>query len=137
MDIQFYPDKQTVEKAMALDEPLCILVSFDGERAIVANIDDVAEHYILLKKAGFSAMDIDNYFRIVVNKSGASWTFVCPSTYRNITDRARRISRFYEDGIDEITKALTLLHYDVPIDIPARYRRHFNELRDFGTTGVQ
>lgn len=48
-----------------------------GKRAIVANIDDVAEHYILLKKAGFSESDIDTYFRIVVNKSGASWTFVC------------------------------------------------------------
>lgn len=62
---------------MNADDPLYILVSFAGERTIVANIDDVAEHYILLKKAGFSESDIDTYFRIVVNKSGASWTFVC------------------------------------------------------------
>jgi len=137
MDLIFYPDKQTIDKAIDADDPLCILVAYTGERAIAANIDDVSEHYILLKKAGFSALEIDNYFRIVVNKAGASWTFVCPGNYKNIPDRTRRITTFYEDGIDEISTALKLLRYDVPIDIPTRYRRHLNELGDLGNSGNQ
>jgi hypothetical protein len=132
MDILFYPDKQHVDQAMLDDDPLLMLVSYNGERIIVGNVDDTCEHYILLKAAGFPETDIDSYFRIVVNRSEASWTFVCPSSYLNIPDRERRLTKFYENGIDRITIALKAIEYDVQIDIPRRYRRHLDELRDTG-----
>jgi hypothetical protein len=132
MKIIYYPDQSHVTAAINHDDPLLLLVSFNGETAIVGNIDDTAEHYILLKHAGFPESDIDKYFRVVVNRSGASWTFVCPSSYLDIRDRSRRLTKYYENGIDEISKVLKILDYDVPIDIPTRYRRHFDELKDTG-----
>jgi hypothetical protein len=132
MDIKYYPDKSSVESAIKNDDPLLVLVACSGEEIIVSNADDSMEHYILLKQAGHSEIDIDKYFRVVVNRSGADWTFVCPASYANIKDRYRRIEKYYEDGIDEISRALKFLNYDVPINIPTRYRRHFNELRDMG-----
>ena len=132
MKIKYYPNKQRINSAIRHGDPLLLLVSFDGELSIIGHIDDTLEHYILLKNAGFNERDIDKYFRIVVNKSGASWTFVCPSSYLNISNRDIRITKYYENGIDAISKALKLLGYDVPIDIPTRYRRHFNELKGSG-----
>ncbi len=132
MQIIHYPDKERVDAAIAHDDPLLLLASFDGEKIIVSNIDDSLEHHILLKNVGFSENDLDNYFRIVVNKSGASWTYVCPSSYQNINNREMRLKRYYEDGIDGITKALKAIGYDVPIDIPQRYRRHFDALGNGG-----
>jgi hypothetical protein len=87
------------------------------------------EHYILLKQVGRPEVDIDKFFRVVVNRSGADWTFVCPATYANIKDRSRRFTKYYNDGTDEISKALAVLRYDVPVNIPKRFRRHF-ELGD-------
>lgn len=136
MKIKYYPDKRRVNTAIKHDDPLLMLVAFDGGLSIVGHIDDTSEHYILLKHAGFNESDIDKYFRIIVNKSGASWTFVCPSSYQNISDRNRRLTKYYENGIDEISKALKLIGYNVPIDIPTRYRRHFNELRDNGNNAL-
>jgi hypothetical protein len=130
MNIVYYPDKKHVEIAIGNNDPLLMLISFDGETVIVGNIDDTSEHYILLKLAGFSENDLDKYYRVVVNNSGASWTFVCPSSYLNIQDRTRRLTKYYENGIDEISKALKTLKFNVPIDIPTRYRRHFDELKD-------
>lgn len=130
MEITWYPDKQQVDAAMRHDDPLLMLISFDGDRMIISNIDDSLEHHILLKQAGFNEGEIDNYFRIVVNRSGASWTYVCPRTYLNIPNRDMRLKKYFENGIDEISRALRRIGYDVPIDIPERYRRHFDALSE-------
>jgi hypothetical protein len=128
MEFKFFPDKKAVDKAMQADDPLLLLVGFDGAKALVANIDDALEHTVLLKKLGFSETDIDNFFRVVLNRQGADWTFVCPSGYKGIPDRNRRIETFYNDGIPAISKAVKQLGYDVKVDIPARYKRHFGSL---------
>ena len=128
MAIQYYPDKSRIDESIKNDDPWLVLVSFCGERIIIGNIDDTFEHHILLKSAGYPETDLAQYFRIVVNKAGADWTFVCPSGYQNIRDRERRIEQFYKDGIDVISNALKEILYDEQINIPTRYRRHFNEL---------
>jgi hypothetical protein len=128
----YFPDKDRVDAAIKNDDPLLMLVSFDGKRVIVGNVDDSFEHHILLKQAGFSPNDLDKYFRLVVNKSGASWTYVCPTSYLNIKDRELRLRKYYENGIDGVSRALKMIDYDVPIDIPQRYRRHFDALKDNG-----
>jgi hypothetical protein len=128
MQLITIPDRDSIEESKKNDDPLIILISFDGERVIVGNIDDCLEHHILLKKAGLLEADIEKYFRIIVNKSGASWTFVCPSTYLGIKNREYRLKKYYENGIDEISKTLKTLGLDVSIDIPQRYRRHFDAL---------
>ena len=114
---------------MKQDEPLLVLVSFDGEQLIVSQIDEAVEHHILLRKAGFSDTDIDKYFRLVVDHEGADWTFVCPSTYNGITRKEKQIESFFKDGMSIIPKALKQLGYDVPIEIPKRYRRHFDMMK--------
>ena len=126
MNIIYYPDKDNVTDAMSHDEPLLVLVSFDGERLIVSQIDEAVEFHILLSKAGFSDADIDKYFRLVVDHEGADWTFVCPSTNNSVTRKEKQMEDFFKDGMSIIPKALKQLGYDVPIEIPKRYRRHFD-----------
>lgn len=126
MNIIYYPDKDNVTDAMSHDEPLLVLVSFDGERLIVSQIDEAVEFHILLSKVGFSDTDIDKYFRLVVDHEGADWTFVCPSTNNSVTRKEKQMEDFFKDGMSIIPKALKQLGYDVPIEIPKRYRRHFD-----------
>jgi hypothetical protein len=128
LKFEYFPDKKAVDKAIGSDDPLLLLVSFDESKAIVSNIDDSFEHSILLKKSGYKETDIDVFFRIVLNRQGADWTFVCPTGYKGLTDRDRRIESFYNDGILAISKAVKQLGYDVQVEIPDRYRRHFNTL---------
>jgi len=117
MEIIYYPTAESFREAADKDEPLLVLVSFDGERIIASQIDEAVEHHILLKKAGFPDTDIDKYFRLVVDKSGADWTFVCPES---------NSEKYYKDGMRVIPDALKRLGYDVPVEIPKRYRRHFD-----------
>ncbi|MEG1880173.1 MAG: hypothetical protein RSB38_04865 [Oscillospiraceae bacterium] len=124
--IILYPDEQTVKSAIEIDDPLLVLVSHDNKSMIVSNIDDAGEHIILLRLAGFRDTEIDKYYRLVVNKSGADWTFVCPPEYGGISDKSRRIQQFYNDGFDIIPHALKEIGYDVPLEIPRRYRRHMD-----------
>ncbi|MGN0675725.1 MAG: hypothetical protein ACI4KG_08220 [Oscillospiraceae bacterium] len=124
MEIIKYPNEKDFDSAAANDEPLLVLVSFDGSRIIASQIDEAVEHHILLKKAGFPDTDIDKYFRLVVDKSGADWTFVCPEGYSSITRKDKKIEGFFKDGMRIIPDALKQIGYDVPIEIPKRYRRH-------------
>jgi hypothetical protein len=128
MKFKYYPDKPIVDSAIQSDDPLLLLVGFDESKALVANIDDALEHSVLLKRLGYKETEIDGFFRVVLNRQGADWTFICPSDYKGISDRDRRIETFYNDGIQAISKAVGQLGYDVKIDIPARYRRHFDRL---------
>ena len=126
MNIIYYPDESSVTDAMKRDDPLLVLISFDGEQVIVSQIDEAVEHHILLRLAGFPDTDIDKYFRLVVNREGADWTFVYPSTYNSVTRKEKQIEDFFKDGMRIIPNALKQLGYDVPVEIPKRYRRHFD-----------
>lgn len=130
MKITYYPDKKKVNKAMKDDDPLLLLVSFDGKSALVGSVDDALEHNILLKKLNVKEMAIDSYFRVVVNKSGADWTFVCPSDYKNIGNKKQRIETYWTDGHQQISRALIAIGYMVDIVIPKRYRRHLDMIGD-------
>lgn len=130
MNMIYYPDESSVTDAMKRDEPLLVLISFDGEQVIVSQIDEAVEHHILLRKAGFPDTDIDKYFRLVLNREGADWTFVCPSTYNSVTRKEKQIEDFFKDGMRIIPNALKQLGYDVPVEIPKRYRRHFDMMGD-------
>lgn len=121
-----YPTDQAIDKAIADKDPLLVLISFDGSTAIVSHIDEAVEHHILLEKAGFDSRDIDKYFRIVLDDEGADWTFVCPPDYKNIKDKQRRITAFYKDGFSVISDVLSQMGFMVGINIPKRYRRHFD-----------
>ena len=130
MNIPYYPDGETVKTAMEQDEPLLVLISFDGEQVIASQIDDAVEHHILLRKVDLPDTDIDKYFRIVLDRSGADWTFVCPPDYSEITRKDKRIERFFKDGMTIIPKVLNEMEYDVEVEIPKRYRRHFDMMGD-------
>jgi len=123
-----YDGEFPVDEAVKQDEPLIAVIFFDGAKAVVSQIDEAVEHYILLQKAGISGVEIDKVFRITFDKSGADWTFVCPAGYKNISDRERRIAAFYKDGFSVIADFLAEFGYDCDITIPKRYRRHFEEL---------
>ena len=110
MEIIYYPSEEETRKAMELDDPLLILVSYDGERMIASQIDKAVEHHILLKKAGFPDTDIDKYFRLVADKSGADRTFVCPENYSNVTRKDKRIEGFFKDGIRRLSYAARKLY---------------------------
>ena len=85
MKMLFFPGREAVEAARRDGEPLLLLVSVDGETAVIAPADEAVEHHILLDRAGKAGLiegdsrDIDRYFRAVVDEEGADWTFVCPS----------------------------------------------------------
>lgn len=128
MDIIRYPSEESVNAAVRADEPLLVLISFDGKTAIMSQIDEAVEHHILLMKAGYKDTDIDKFFRIVLDKSGADWTFVCPPDYKNISFKDKRIEAFYKDGFAVISDFLHSIGYLVGINIPKRYRRHLDVL---------
>lgn len=126
MEIIQYNDYDSVENAIAKNEPLMAVISFDGSKAYVCHIDDGMEHHILLQKVGCLGNDIDKFFRIIFDKEGADWTFICPPDYKNITYKSRRIKAFYRDGISAISEFLSEMGYFCDIRIPTRYRRHFD-----------
>lgn len=128
MKIIKYPSEAEVNNAIHHKEPLLMLISFDGETVIMSHIDEAVEHHILLMKTGFSDKDIDKYFRLVLDSESADWTFVCPPDYKGITDKTKRIKQFYKDGFAIISDVLQELGLMVGINIPRRYRRHFNML---------
>ncbi len=130
MTYRKYPDQAAVDRHIAEKEPLLIAVSFDGETVLVSHIDDSVEHHILLSHFGLPPQDIDKYFRIAVDEESAEWTFVCPPDYKGITDRKRRITEFYNDGITAISRVLSDIGYFSDIRIPRRYRRHFDVIGD-------
>lgn len=130
MKIIKYPSNEEVEKAITQREPILMLISFDGKTVIMSQIDEAMEHHILLLKAGFSDKDIDKYFRLVLDDDGADWTFVCPPDYKNISDKTRRIKQFYKDGFSVISDVLQELGFIVGINIPRRYRRHFDLMNE-------
>ena len=130
MNLIKYPSDEAVNKAMIADEPLLILISFDGKTAIMSQVDEAVEHHILLMDVGYKDTDIDKFFRIVLDRSGADWTFVCPPDYKNIPFKDKRIEAFYKDGFSVISDFLHSIGYLVGINIPKRYSRHLNTLRD-------
>jgi predicted butyrate kinase (DUF1464 family) len=119
-----YDEIFKVDEAVAENEPLIAVILFDGSQAIVSHIDEAVEHHILLQKAERNGADIDKYFRIVFDKDGADWTFVCPQDYKNISDKTRRIAQFYKDGFEAISEFLSDFGYSGSrINIPERYKR--------------
>jgi len=126
----YYRNEEYVNKALEENEPLLVLISFDGTDMIIGELMESVEHNILLNKIGKSELDIDKYFRIVVDSSGADWTFVCPPNYKNISDKAHRIAAFYKDGFSIISQGLLELGLCVGINIPLRYSRHIKYLKD-------
>ncbi len=130
MKIIKYPSEEALNNAISADEPLLVLISFDGNTAIMSHIDEAVEHHILLMKTGYNDTDIDKFFRIVLDKSGADWTFVCPPDYKNIPFKDKRIEAFYKDGFSVISEFLHSIGYLVGINIPKRYSRHMNVLKN-------
>jgi hypothetical protein len=130
MEIIKYNGNMPVDEAIKVDDPLLAVISFDGEKAFVSHIDEAVEHHILLRKVGYTGTEIDRFFRIAVDRAeGASWTFICPADYKNISDKTRRIAAFYKDGFAVISRFLSEIGYLVDISIPKRYRRHLEELK--------
>ena len=111
------------------EEPLMAIIAFDGSKAVVSLLDEAVEHHVLLAKA-LDNYDIDKYYRIIFDNEGADWTFVCPPDYKGITNKEKRIAEFFKDGVDAITAFLKEIGYDVPINIPKRYRRHMDYLKN-------
>ncbi len=134
MNYRKYPDEKTVNEYIAKKEPLIIAIPFDESKPILMSLlDDSFEHQILLAHFDENPNNIDKYFRIVVDDESAEWTFVCPPDYCGISDRKRRITQFYNDGISAISKVLSDIGYFSDITIPKRYRRHFDVLGDDST----
>jgi hypothetical protein len=130
MKVINYPDKSSTDAAIKAGEPLLVLISFDGETVIMSHIDEAVEHHILLEKTGIDSRQIDRYFRIVLDNEGADWTFVCPPDYKNINDKQHRITAFYKDGFAVISDVLSHMGLMVGINIPKRYRRHFDYMME-------
>ena len=107
------------------NEPLIAAIAHDGSHAVVSLLDEGCEHHLLLAKT-LDRHDIDKYFKIIFDDEGADWTFVCPPDYKGITNKEKRIAQFYNNGINVITDFLHEIGYEVPINIPKRYQRHFN-----------
>lgn len=130
MNYTYYPDEATVKEAITKKEPLLVLISFDGTSVILSPIDSSVEHHILLANIGKDSRNTDKYFRIVLDDSGADWTFACPPDYKGIEDKYRRISAFYKDGFKVIAHTLEALGFLVGINIPKRYQRHIEAMKE-------
>ncbi|MBQ9604477.1 MAG: hypothetical protein IJR45_03590 [Firmicutes bacterium] len=123
MKIQIYSEQN--EDILKSEEPKLALISYDEEMAITGLLDEFVEHHILLEKAGYDSRTLDKYYRIIFDDETAEWTFVCPSGYKGIADKQKRIKTFYNEGFAAISKFLSETDYFCDINIPKRYRRHF------------
>lgn len=94
MKYTYVPSEERVKEAMQQDEPMLAAITFDGEQAILSPIDDSMEYHIMLMNAGKKSTDIDQYFRIVFDRSGADWTFVCPPDYKGIHGKINELNDF-------------------------------------------
>lgn len=110
------------------NEPMMALIAYDESEALVSLLDDGFEHHILLSKIKGNDRDLDKYYRIIFDKDGADWTFVCPLNYCNISNKEKRIDQFYKDGYRIISSFLEQINCNVEINIPKRYRRHIDYL---------
>ncbi|MBR6399797.1 MAG: hypothetical protein IKS17_01055 [Firmicutes bacterium] len=128
MEIKIYSEQN--EDILSTNEPKLALISYSGETAVIGLLDEGVEHHILLEKAGLDSRSLDKYFRIIFDDETADWTFVCPVDYKGITNREKRIKAFYNDGFTAISHFLSEIDYFCDINIPKRYRRHFNALGD-------
>ena len=128
MDIRYFPDKESVEALLSANEPVLVIVDFEGKTALVGDIDEYAEHHILLAHAGYDSADYDKFLRFVADGEGADWTFVCPPDYKGIKDKQRRIERFYSDGLETAKAAFEKIGISGEIVIPKRYKRHFDAM---------
>lgn len=128
MNIELYSESGI--DILKSDDTKLALISFDSETAITALVDEAVEHNILLEKTNRKGTDIDKYFRIIYDRESADWTFICPAEYKGITDKIKRITAFYNDGFTAIAKFLSEIGYYSDINIPKRYRRHLNMLKD-------
>lgn len=126
MNIIYFPDETAAKNAIKQDDPMLVLVSYDGETILLSSIDECFEHLILLRYLNYDDADIEKFFRVVVDSQRADWTFVCPTNYKGIQDRDTRIKAFQADGLEKITVALKSLGYSVEIKIPDRYKRTLN-----------
>lgn len=126
VDIKWFHTEEG--EILPTEEPLIAALAVDGSHAIAALLDEGVEHSVLLRQVMGTDRDIDKYFRIVFDGSGADWTFVCPMTYKGITNKQKRIEQFYKDGIDTIIAFLRQLGYPEIVEIPKRYRRHMDYL---------
>ena len=82
-----------------------MLISYDEARVIMSSVDDAPEHHILPKLAGFSELDIDQYFPIVLDKSG----LFCPLFFMRINPSISPHKRFYASPIKDTRHALKSL----------------------------
>lgn len=130
MTVHEYSEHEDLRVALDTGDPMLAVISFDDSEAWYGHIDECLEHHILLAKAGLPSTDIDRFFRIVFDREGADWTFVCPPGYGGIKDKSRRIEAFYRDGFAAISAFLTQTGAAADIRIPARYRRHADEPRN-------
>jgi len=128
MRIDKYAEEININNAIKKGDAMLAVISFDRSHAIIGHIDECMEHHILLKKAGLPSGDIDKYFRIVFDDSGADWTFICPPDYMGIPDRSNRISAFYRDGFTAISAFMAEMGLLVGLKIPKRYRRHMDAM---------
>ena len=134
MDFKKYPDEKTVNEYLRKKEPLLIAIPFgENEPVLMSRLDDSFEHHILLSHFEVDPNNIDRYFCIAVDEDSAEWTFVCPPDYCGISDRQKRITRFYNDGFTAISGVLSTIGYFSDIRIPKRYRRHFEAMGDDST----
>ena len=109
-------------------EPLIAAISYDESKTIIGLLDEGVEHSVMLRKVLGTDKDIDKYYRIIFDTDGADWTFVCPVNYMDITNKEKRIERFYNNGYKTICKFLKEIGYPEIVEIPKRYRRHYNYL---------
>lgn len=122
MEIIKLPDKKTVIEAMQNDELMISAIRTDSKTAVLAPLDYVFKHNILISKAGYNQTDIDKFFRIIFDENGANWTFVCPPDYKDISLKSCRIKAFYKDGLSKIGEFLSTIGYCISINIPQRYK---------------
>ena len=76
MNIIRYFNAKSIFKTISEYESLLAVISFDGKTAVVSQIDEAIEHYILLMKIYYKDTDINKFFSIVFYKSGTDYTFV-------------------------------------------------------------
>lgn len=87
------------------------LLSFDGEKCIVGESDD------LLERVDINGIDIKKCYRIAFNIDCADWDFSCPPDYKGIPQEQCRKIRYYKDGLNVIGGFLSQIGLFIGIQV--------------------
>lgn len=106
MRVLLYPDKQIIYTYLQIGCEVELIVSKNGEQAILCPDSTIKQLESYLSENNFLPIDTKNDYILYLNKECAEWEYHCPRYYNSLPSRQEQHQAYYQDGMATITGAL-------------------------------